>query len=221
MHISAGKLLPSSEYAVGEDKARQLSQYRLKKGDVILGRRGEMGRAAVIRNSAEGYICGTGALFIRPLSEDLDPDFLCFFLRSPQAIKALEENAVGSTMVNLNRRIVSALECPDIHISEQREIVRRVEALFTLADAIEDRVVMATARVEKLTQSILAKAFRGELVPTEAELARREGREFETASALLIRMRTRDHGRAPQRIAPVGLFPGRMNRMPGDPINPQ
>ncbi|HMC63959.1 MAG TPA: hypothetical protein VKI65_03395 [Gemmataceae bacterium] len=43
----------------------------------------------------------------------------------------------------------------------------------------------ATARAEKLTQAILAKAFRGELVPTEAELARREGRDYEPASVLL------------------------------------
>lgn len=74
-------------------------------------------------------------------------------------------------------------------MDEQQEIVRRVEALFTLADAIEKRVAAATARAEKLTQAILAKAFRGELVPTEAELARRGGRDYESASALLARIR--------------------------------
>jgi hypothetical protein len=46
-----------------------------------------------------------------------------------------------------------------------------------------------TLRVEQLTQAVLAKAFRGELVPTEAELARREGRDYEPASALLDRIR--------------------------------
>jgi type I restriction enzyme S subunit len=74
-------------------------------------------------------------------------------------------------------------------LAEQLEIVRRVEALFKLADAIEKRVASATARAEKLTQAILAKAFRGELVPTEAELARQEGREYEPASKLLERIR--------------------------------
>ena len=59
---------------------------------------------------------------------------------------------------------------------EQDEIVRRVEALFRLADKIETRVAAASLRAERLTQAVLAKAFRGELVPTEAELARREGR---------------------------------------------
>jgi len=58
-----------------------------------------------------------------------------------------------------------------------------------LADKIEKRVEAATKRVGKLTQSILAKAFRGELVPTEAELARREGRNYEPASLLLERIK--------------------------------
>src|SRR5262249_45060955 len=79
-------------------------------------------------------------------------------------------------------------------VEEQREIVRRVEALFKLADAIERRVTAATARVEKLTQAILAKAFRGQLVPTEAELARCEGREYEPASVLLERIRAERTG---------------------------
>jgi type I restriction enzyme S subunit len=71
---------------------------------------------------------------------------------------------------------------------EQEEIVRRVEALFKLAELIETRYRKAQSEVDKLTQSILAKAFRGELVPTEAELARRVGRDYEPASVLLERI---------------------------------
>ena len=48
----------------------------------------------------------------------------------------------------------------------------------------------ARTRVDKLTQSVLAKAFRGELVPTEADLARRAGRSYEPASELLARIRS-------------------------------
>ncbi len=54
--------------------------------------------------------------------------------------------------------------CP---LAEQQEIVRRLEELFALADQIEARYAKAAAHVEKLTQSILAKAFRGELVPQD------------------------------------------------------
>ena len=62
--------------------------------------------------------------------------------------------------------------------------------MFKLADAIEKRIAAATMRTDRLTQAILAKAFRGELVPTEAELARREGRDYETAAQLLYRIKS-------------------------------
>ncbi len=81
-------------------------------------------------------------------------------------------------------------------LEEQREIVRRVEILFKLADKIEKRIEAATKRADKLTQAILAKAFRGELVPTEAELARREGRDYEPASVLLDRIRAQRQAEA-------------------------
>jgi len=74
-------------------------------------------------------------------------------------------------------------------LTEQQEIVRRVDALFALADRIEAKLTAARQRVESLTQSILAKSFRGELVPTEAELARRENRSYEPAADLLARIR--------------------------------
>jgi len=89
----------------------------------------------------------------------------------------------------LNLEQLQTLPVPLAPLAEQHEIVRRVEALFPLADAIEKRLAAATARADKLTQAILARAFRGELVPTEAELARREGRDYEPASVLLERMR--------------------------------
>ena len=54
--------------------------------------------------------------------------------------------------------------------------------------ATERRAASALNRVESLTQAVLAKAFRGELVPTEAELARREKRTYEPASELLARL---------------------------------
>lgn len=96
-------------------------------------------------------------------------------------------------------------------IAEQREIVRLVESLFKLADSIEERVEVATKRVEKMTRAILAKAFRGELVPTEAELARREGRDYEPASVLLERIRA--DGEKP--VAPVD---GKRRRRQGEVV---
>jgi type I restriction enzyme S subunit len=72
--------------------------------------------------------------------------------------------------------------------AEQDEIVRRVDALFAVAYQIEARFEKARAHVDRLTQAVLAKAFRGELVPTEHALAEAEGRDYESATELLARI---------------------------------
>ncbi|KAF0787456.1 restriction endonuclease subunit S, partial [Salmonella enterica subsp. enterica serovar Worthington str. BCH-3008] len=66
-------------------------------------------------------------------------------------------------MVNLNQKVINSLEVYLPNIEEQQGIVRRVEQLFAWADTIEKQVNNALTRVNSLTQSILAKAFRGEL----------------------------------------------------------
>jgi type I restriction enzyme S subunit len=84
---------------------------------------------------------------------------------------------------------MNKIPVPVAPLTEQQEIVRRVEALFKTADALEVRYLTAKGHVDKLTQSILSRAFRGELVTIEAELARQEGRDYEPASVLLERIR--------------------------------
>ena len=114
--------------------------------------------------------------------------FIEYYLRCKKH-EIREESYASGGQPNINLQTLIPLAVPVAPAAETNEIVRRVEALFKLADAIEKRVEAATKRADKLTQAILGKAFRGELVPTEAELARREGRTYEPASALLERIR--------------------------------
>jgi type I restriction enzyme S subunit len=110
-----------------------------------------------------------------------------FFIRTARA--NLDQFASATAQKNINVEILRDVAVPLPPLTEQKEIVRRVESMFKLAGAVEKRVSAATMRAEKLTQAILAKAFRGELVPTEAKLARREGRPYESASELLARIK--------------------------------
>jgi restriction endonuclease S subunit len=112
--------------------------------------------------------------------------FLC--LQRQEFVSHLSNGLTGSDLPHVTGTTVAEYTFGFPPPAEQVVIVRRVEALFKLADAIEKRVAAVTTRTEELTQAILAKAFRGELVPTEAELARREGRSYESASALLDRI---------------------------------
>lgn len=79
-------------------------------------------------------------------------------------------------------------------VPEQEETVRRTDSLLALAERLQARYGTAAAYVDKLTQSVFANAFCGEPLPTEEELARREGREFEGAGELIERIRRTQPG---------------------------
>jgi type I restriction enzyme S subunit len=102
--------------------------------------------------------------------------------------KQLQAAAYGQGKPGLNLDNIRDVVVSLPPLLEQQEIVRRVKVLFGLADRLETRYQKAQKRVDSLMPSILAKAFSGELVPTEAELALREGRDYEPASALLERI---------------------------------
>jgi type I restriction enzyme S subunit len=118
------------------------------------------------------------------------PKYLFYFLSGPKLQNIAKEKISGSATPHLFQKDIKQFVLSVPPLLEQQEIVRRVEAMFKLADAVEKRVETARVRAHKLTQAILAKAFRGELVPTEAELARRECRPYESASELLARIKS-------------------------------
>ncbi|WP_437323545.1 restriction endonuclease subunit S [Sorangium sp. So ce381] len=101
----------------------------------------------------------------------------------------LQHHVTGSAQPKLTQAALNGIPVPVPPPEEQAEIVRRAQALFALASEAEERVARAAARAYRLPHTILARAFSGELVPTEAALARAEGRGYEPAEALLRRVR--------------------------------
>ncbi|EAR5315654.1 restriction endonuclease subunit S, partial [Salmonella enterica subsp. enterica serovar Kentucky] len=89
--------------------------------------------------------------------------YMMYLLQSPLLQKEIEENSKSTAQANLFLGPIKNLGIPLPPVPEQAEIVRRVEQLFAYADTIEKQVNSALTRVNSLTQSILAKAFRGEL----------------------------------------------------------
>ncbi|MFJ7588837.1 N-6 DNA methylase [Streptomyces sp. NPDC097617] len=80
---------------ISERQASQLERFRLQPGDVVLARRGELGRAAVVREEQRGWLCGTGCFVLRPPA-GLDADYFAAYLRGPEARTWLENHSTGS-----------------------------------------------------------------------------------------------------------------------------
>ena len=106
-HIIDGKVSPDDKLTISDEKYEELSVYQLKTGDVVMGRRGEMGRCAVVPE--EGFLCGTGSILIRTKGE-VTADYIQKIISFPSFKKTIEDMAVGQTMPNLNVPIVSGFQ---------------------------------------------------------------------------------------------------------------
>ena len=163
MHINKNKIQPDKSFSVSEEKYKELSNYYLQKGDVVLGRRGEMGRCAVVSEKEDGLLCGTGSLYIRG-GDVLFADYLCRLLSSQKIILYFENASSGTTMSNLNRGIIENCEIPFPPLAEQQRIVAEIESRLSQASASSVCIENALRQAEALRQSILKKAFSGELL---------------------------------------------------------
>lgn len=175
---------------ISKEIASEYSRTTLRGNEALITVRGTLGGIAVARPEMVGWNVSREVAVLPVLSGRCDPGYLVIAIASRGCQSWLMERAKGVAYTGINIEDLKLLPIPTPTLAEQHEIVRRVEALFRLADAIEKRVATATARAQKLTQAILSRAFGGELVPNEAELARRDGREYEPAAALLDRIQS-------------------------------
>ena len=196
LRISAARAgsvdLADTRYLVnGEDYGEAL----LRDGDLLFTRYNGsidlLGVCGVVRGLGERRVLYPDKLMrVRLDSAVATSDYIEVFFGSSAARHRLTSEAKSSagqqgiSGQNLKDQLVALPP-----LDEQAEIVRQVGRLFGLADTIERRVQDATARANKLPQAILSKAFSGELVPTEADIARAEGRTYETAEELLAKVR--------------------------------
>jgi type I restriction enzyme S subunit len=148
--------------------------------------------ALVSERVGEAYVNQHVAL-VRLLKPEHSP-YVWLWLISPEHGRSqLLDAAYGAGVPGLNLRQIREVSVLLPSHGEQQEIVRRVNELFALANSIEKQAAAGTARVEKLTQAILAKAFRGELIPQDPD--------DEPASILLDRIRiAREAGSKPSKV---------------------
>ena len=132
-NIIHGNISSEKIKKVSNATANRLSSYKLKAFDIIIGRRGEMGRSAVVKSHQEGWLCGTGCFFVTP-SKLLLPQYLVFLLNSPFVKAALTENSVGTTMNNLNHNILQSLLIPVPPINEQKKIMTNYQKSTAILD---------------------------------------------------------------------------------------
>lgn len=123
-----------------------------------------LGKIAILSAQYPEWNLNQAITLFRVNSEKLVSKFLYYVLCEGELVRSVMHDTkgiVGQINISLTQCREALIPCPSLE--EQTEIVSRVEQLFSYADTIEKQVHAALLRVNNLTQSILAKAFRGEL----------------------------------------------------------
>ncbi len=151
-----------------EDAVR-LARYRVRPGDIVYSRRGDVERRALIREQEDGWLCGTGCLRVRFGVGHVDPAYASFYLGDARVREWVVRHAHGATMPNLNTEILSALPFVVPPLNEQRAIAH---ILGTLDDKIE-----LNRRMNETLEAMARALFKSWFVDFDPVRAKAEGRD--------------------------------------------
>ncbi len=157
-----------------------------RRGDLLITKDGTIGRAALVE-SDEPFCINQSVAVVWLRSTSMNRRFLEFVANVDYTQRFVLEKAKGMAIQHLSITDFAQCPVPVPPMIEQEEIVKRVEVLLAFADRVESRLAQAQYSVNRLTPSLLAKAFRGELVPQDpadepaAELLKRLALQRETA----------------------------------------
>ncbi len=150
---------------ISQEKDSVLRKGKLNRGDVIITTRGTLGNVASYDEKVafDNMRINSGMLILRKKENNILNEYSKILIASPLFKQMITDKQTGSAQPQLPAGILKEFEVPIPSIEEQTQIVQKVETYFALADEIETQVKAALENVNLLTQSILAKAFNGEL----------------------------------------------------------
>jgi type I restriction enzyme, S subunit len=162
INIVEGTIIPDERKAVGITTARRLSRYSLRESDLVIGRRGEIGRCAVIEREQAGWLCGTGSFFVRP-SAETNPYFLAHLLRSRRYRQQLEKVSGRATMPSISNADLARLTVYLPPLKRQEEVVLLLRRLDRETTDLTFMYQRKLAALDELKKSLLHQAFSGQL----------------------------------------------------------
>ena len=153
-NIGENRVIEDEIARITKDDAERLSRYRVRKGDIVYSRRGDVEIRALIRDHEDGWLCGTGCLRVRFGPTGIDPVYASFYLGHPAVREWIVRHAHGATMPNLNTSILSGLPFVVPPPEEQ-------QAIAGVLGALDDKIELNRRMNETL--EALAQAEFGRL----------------------------------------------------------
>ena len=168
--IQDGELIANPKNTVDESVAERLSRHRLIEGDIIIGRRGEMGRAGLVHAENIGWLCGTGSLRARLNKEIVMPEFVLYQFSLAGVVDFLSLQSVGSTMDNLNTTILGNIPIAVPPLSEQQEVLNYLGSACMKLDTQRSEVSQVIITLTEYRSSLISHAVTGQIDVSSAPI---------------------------------------------------
>lgn len=169
VNIGDNQIVTQGIARISEIDAERLSRYRVRQGDIVYSRRGDVERCSLIREEQNGWLCGTGCLMIRLGEGVIDPRFASFYLKYPAVKEWILRHALGATMPNLNTSIMQAVPVVLPPLPTQHAIAR---ILGSLDDKIE-----LNRQMNETLEAMARAIFQSWFVDFDPVRAKAEGRQ--------------------------------------------
>ena len=156
-HLRTAQIDDSNVPRVSRKDVRRLERHRLEATDILVARRGQIGRFALVTEAEEGWLCGTGCFLVRVRRPHVDNRFLAHLLSTEPLVMWLTTHAAGAIMPNLNKLILGRTPVVLPQVTEQREIV-------AVLNAVDRKIELHRRRcmtLEKLFKSLLSQFMEG------------------------------------------------------------
>jgi type I restriction enzyme, S subunit len=161
--LVGGAIDPDLSTSIDDDKRMALSRHVLRSGDIVVARRGEFGKAAVVEEAQAGWVCGTGCLRVRFIEPKPYAAYVGRYLQLPVARQAFEAASVGATMDNLNTTILSRLAIPIPPPDEAVRIIADLDAAKLRAARSVSAVTRQLGVLEERRQALITAAVTGQI----------------------------------------------------------
>lgn len=163
-NIGNGNFIDGNKIFVTPEKAKELKSFTLLSGDIIISRSGTVGEICAVPKRMEGALLSTNLMRVSLNSDIIRSDYFIYLFQSKSVVlDQVKELCKGSTRVFLNQTILKQIMFPVPDMSKQKAIIEVIESHMSVCDNIEKTVDTALRQAEALRQSILKKAFEGNI----------------------------------------------------------
>lgn len=170
------------------DYKRLALKIKPEKGDIIFPRYGTIGRNILV-DIDKKFLVSYSCAIIKTLKEVYSPKFLLYYSLSPVIQKEIKRYTVETTQKNIGIASIERFICPIYSLLEQQQIIKEVESRLSVCDSIEQNIKESLEKAEALRQSILKKAFEGNLLTVQELEECKLAEDYEPASVLLERIK--------------------------------